>query len=167
MDMTNAPGAQVSRAHEIGIAATAECCSLRTSHQNILLEGADAAMKAALDVLLPLFSEPVLWSQADVPLELPTERRGTLILRDVGALRADDQNRLLRWLEASNQLPQIVSMSATPLFSLVARGAFDEALYYRLNVMLLRAEHTAGPAPYPDHPDDARDTLSWADRQAP
>ena len=39
----------------------------------------------------------------------------------------------------------IVSTTAHPLFPLVARELFDEALYYRLNITLLRLEPTNDP----------------------
>jgi len=52
-------------------------------------------------------------------------------------LNAGEQTRLRRWLDESPRA-RILSKASTPLFSQVVRGLFDESLYYRLNVILLR-----------------------------
>ena len=55
----------------------------------------------------------------------------------------------LRWLENSIDQKQVVSTTVQPLFPLVERGLFAEALYYRLNVMLLCVDasgHHGNPA---------------------
>ena len=137
--MTIPAGAEHSCVTDLGFDYTAECRSLQTSQQNVLLEGPEPAMKGFLDVLKPHVMEPVLWDQPGVPRELRAGERGTLILRDVGNLPADAQNQVLRWLDETGLGAeiQIVSTSATPLFPLVERGLFDSKLYYRLNVVLL------------------------------
>ena len=63
-----------------------------------------------------------------------------MILRDVTGLTASDQKRLLAWIGSTGSLTQIVSTTERPMFALVAQGLFDEALYYRLNVILIRVE---------------------------
>ena len=63
---------------------------------------------------------------------------GAFVLRDVAALSASDQARLLEWSDGSRSSAQIVSTTEGPLFALVVRGLFDATLYYRLNIMLLR-----------------------------
>jgi transcriptional regulator of acetoin/glycerol metabolism len=68
-----------------------------------------------------------------MPLELPTHGCGALVLRNVGALDRYEQAALLRWLDGERK--QVVSTTAHPLYPLVARGLFDEALYYRLSVL--------------------------------
>ena len=55
----------------------------------------------------------------------------------VGLLLGADT--LLTWIDASPDV-QIVSTTAYRLFALVARGRFDAALYYRLNVILLNVD---------------------------
>ena len=82
--------------------------------------------------------EPIVWQRSDEPFKRPPRETATLILQDVAALGAADQNRLREWLQEPTQHAQVVSMSATPVFPLVVRGLFDATLYYRLNVMLLR-----------------------------
>ena len=59
------------------------------------------------------------------------------------ALDRHEQAALLRWLDADRK--QVVSTTAQPLFPLVARGLFDKALYYRLNVMLVSIDSTGAP----------------------
>ena len=44
------------------------------------------------------------------------------------------------WSRETGSATRIVSMTARPLFELVAAGVFDAALYYCLNVVLLRVE---------------------------
>jgi hypothetical protein len=137
--MTTPADADPSCVTDLGFDYTAECLSLQTSQQNVLLEGPEPAMKGFLDVLIPHVMAPVLWDQPGVPRELRGDSHGTLILRDVGELSAEAQERVLHWLDdvsLDGQL-QIVSTSATPLFPLVERGSFDSRLYYRLNVVLL------------------------------
>jgi transcriptional regulator of aromatic amino acid metabolism len=68
-----------------------------------------------------------------------------MILRNVGALTTADQARLLVWLQHEGFGAQVVSTTEPPLFALVAKGLFDVALYYRLNVLLLRIAATNRP----------------------
>lgn len=68
---------------------------------------------------------------------LDAEPGGTLVMEDVAALDAGEQTRLRHWLDESPRA-RIVSTASIPLFSQVVRGLFDESLYYRLNVILLR-----------------------------
>jgi hypothetical protein len=84
-----------------------------------------------------------VWHRPPAPLELPSGETRALILRDAAALSGHDQRRLLEWIGGGSRT-QIISTTERPLFALVASGLFDAALYYRLNVMLLRIG-----APYP------------------
>lgn len=54
-----------------------------------------------------------------------------------------EKSELLGWIDDPNARRQVVSTTVDPLFSLVGRGLFDEALYYRLNVILLCVEWDA------------------------
>ena len=69
--------------------------------------------------------------------ETEIEVAGALILEEVSTLTTEDQTRLLAHLDAGPRT-QIVSTSEHSLFTLVVRGLFNAALYYRLNVVLLR-----------------------------
>ena len=45
---------------------------------------------------------------------------------------------MMRWLDDTTGSVQTISLTTMPLFPLVVRGLFAEALYYRLNSVLLR-----------------------------
>ena len=114
-----------------------EWTTLCAKRHNVLLEGSAAATNATLLLLQPHLRQPVAWSQPQTPLQLPSRDAGAFVLRDVAALSASDQARLLEW-GGSRSNTQIVSTTEGSLFALVVRGLFDATLYYRLNVMLLR-----------------------------
>jgi hypothetical protein len=109
-----------------------------THPHSVLLEGAVAATDAALRLIQPHVRQPTAWRQPRAPLDLPNGETRTLVLRDAAALCTADQRRLLAWMDDRGSRTQIISTSERPLFTLVASGLFDAALYYRLNVVLLR-----------------------------
>jgi hypothetical protein len=115
-----------------------ECEILRDHPLNTLIEGPVGATDAVLLLLRPHFREPVASTRPDVPLDLPSGKTHTLILRDAGALSAGDQRRLLAWLGCTGSSTQVVSTAKRSLFELVDNGLFDAALYYRLNVVRLQ-----------------------------
>jgi hypothetical protein len=55
------------------------------------------------------------------------------------------RTRLLGWIDGNGSRMQIISTSKHPLFVAVTRGLFDEALYYRLNVILVRVNSNEPP----------------------
>jgi transcriptional regulator of acetoin/glycerol metabolism len=112
----------------------------RCTHHHMLLEGSEAATQAALRSLHPHLGEPVSWRRPGSPFEVPSGQVGALILEDVGDLDADEQARLLRWLDGTSPCTRIVSTSADSLFARVGRGRFDAELYYRLNIVLLQID---------------------------
>jgi len=124
---------------------------------NVLLEGADTATDAALRSWQRNLAEPIHCHWPQAPLELPGSETRTLILRDAAALSGDDQQRLLEWSGDTGSGTQIISMTTHALFSLVAAGLFDAALYYRLNVILLRVG-----APDPRLPCDGTEDVDRA-----
>ena len=70
---------------------------------------------------------------------------GALVLRNVGALGRHEQAALSRWLDASRTASGRDDRG--PAVSVGrARGLFDEALYYRLNTMLMRIDSTGAAA---------------------
>ena len=129
--------------------STPEWVSLCAERHNVLLEGSDESTENVLLFLAPYLCRPVVWKPPHAPVALPTGGCGALVLQNVGALSRPDQAELLQWLENSTDRKQVVSTTVQPLFSLVERGLFDEALYYRLNVMLLCVDasgHDGNPA---------------------
>jgi len=116
----------------------AELGILRAPPANVLIEGPAAVTDDVLLVLRQHLRDPVVSNLAHAPLELPDGATTPVILKNIAALTADDQARLLVWLQREGFGAQIVSTTERPLFALVAQGLFDAALYYRLNVLLLR-----------------------------
>jgi Sigma-54 interaction domain len=129
---------------------------LRKHPSNLLLEGPAAATDAVLLLLQPHLREPLVSNPPDSPFELPETTTGGLILRDVAALSACEQARLLVWLQGEGFGVQVVSTTERPLFALVAQGLFDAALYYRLNVFLLRVEPASSSGSQEQHAPLAR-----------
>ena len=111
---------------------------------NVLLEGAVTATNAVVRLMEPQFGEPIRWHGAREPLDLSKGQTRTLILTDAAALSGDDQRRLLAWSRETGSGHRIISMTARPLFDLVAAGVFDATLYYHLNVVLLRISSGVG-----------------------
>jgi hypothetical protein len=111
---------------------------LRAPSANVLIEGPYGEIDDMLLVLLQHLREPIVTNLSHTPLQLPDGAATPVILKNVAALTADDQARLLIWLQREGFGAQVVSTSERPLFALVTQGLFDTALYYRLNVLLLR-----------------------------
>jgi len=62
-------------------------------------------------------------------------RAGTIVIRDVDALTSDDQRKLCEWLDARSDRAQLVSTASAPIVPLVDSNLFNDALYYRLNMV--------------------------------
>jgi len=105
---------------------------------NVLLEGPFTVTDGVLRLLQPHLRGPIAWHRSPALLDLPNVEPGALILTDVATLGRDEQRRLLTWLGEAGSHTRIISTSVRPLFETVATGSFDAALYYRLNVLLLR-----------------------------
>ncbi len=103
---------------------------------NLLLIAPDGVVRFVLESLLLDLQEPIVRWRPGERLALPsTEDTGTLVLHDASALSADDQLRLLDWLERAEGRTQVVSTSSTPLLPRVHAGSFIDTLYYRLNTV--------------------------------
>ena len=105
---------------------------------NVLLEGSVPATDAFVRLLLPHVREPIVEHRPPATLNLPAGETGALIVRDAAALSRDDQRRLSAWIGDAGSGAQIITTASCALFPLVEAGVFDAALYYRLNVLLLR-----------------------------
>jgi len=109
-----------------------ELQSVIEGHHNLLLEGPPDWTEAVLGSLIPLLRGPVTWTTSQMLLPAG-ECGGTLVVQDVSALSRNDQARLSDWLHHGGR--QVISTTTRPLFPAVAQSSFDEALYYRLNVI--------------------------------
>jgi hypothetical protein len=109
---------------------------LQASHPNVLVIQKDPHLRTrTLEAVLERTREPVWRCQGDA-LALPHEPVGTLLVPDVSRLSLEEQHQLLAWAE-THRASQIITGSPTPLYPSVASGTFLDALYYRLNVLLL------------------------------
>ena len=107
----------------------------RQAGVNVLVIQRDGAPNL-VEALLPNLDEPVARWRPGQRLVLPSVAgTGTMFLEDVGALAADDQRRLLDWLERASGRTQVVSTARGPLLPRVLSGAFLDVLYYRLNTV--------------------------------
>jgi hypothetical protein len=117
------------------VISRSEWHSVCTERHNALLEGPPHATERLLTLLQPYLCRPAVWKSPASRLELPAGECGALVLENVSGLDRHDQAALLNWL--GTRRTQVISTTMQPLFPSIARGLFDEALYYRLNVMLL------------------------------
>lgn len=82
-------------------------------------------------LLLSLRQPVVTWRPDREPQPLAS---GTVVVPDADALDADQQRRLLEWVDTLGDV-RILSLASKPIYPLVQCGAFLDALYYRLNVL--------------------------------
>jgi hypothetical protein len=72
-----------------------------------------------------------------LPLPRRSSQSAIVVLRDVDALKPEEQLRFLDWLNSASKRIQVVSTASEPLLGRVAARAFDAALYYRLNTVYI------------------------------
>ena len=108
---------------------------------NLLLVGSPGAVRIVMEMLWLELREPILTWRPGQPLDLPAPgRASTLVLHDVNELTADEQRRMLDWLDQTGSRIRVVSTSRTSLWPLLKSRAFDDALYYRLNTVCVDIE---------------------------
>ena len=113
---------------------------LMAARHNILLEGPKAWTDVLLLRLQPHFRPPVSRNGSGVAFQLIAGDVGALILQDVDLLSAAEQARVLAWMHGTTRHTKVISTTVLPLFPLIARGLFDDGLYYRLNEVLLQVD---------------------------
>jgi hypothetical protein len=112
---------------------------------NMLLIGHDVEIERMLASILPQMAPCIaVWGERSTLDRLPQHLR-TVVVRNVGRLTHDDQQRLNDCLDTWSGAVQVVSTTTRSLLARVERGAFIERLYYRLNTVSvdLRTEVTA------------------------
>lgn len=153
--MNGDPDTELLRRCDSALECEPEWDGITRGHHNVLLEGPRDATEAAVLLLMPYLSEPILRRRPGGRFEVGSPCR-TLIVQDVGTLHADEQTSLREWLDGAPGRIQIVSTNRNALFSLVTRGLFDEGLYYRLNAMLLHVCHLLPSSHIEQEPADKR-----------
>jgi len=110
--------------------------SLHTHRSNVLLVGPEAHVARVLPAITRLVTPPIE-SCAAGRLALPTRLVGTLVLRNAHRLSVDEQQELFGWMSAASIDSQVITTATIPLFPLVLRKHFSDALFYRLTEMCL------------------------------
>jgi hypothetical protein len=111
---------------------------LKGRHPNVLVTGPRDVTHAFLKAITPSLKSPIRHLTCRTPLDLPTAS-GTIVLDDVDASSRQEQEGLLRWLDAAQSVEsQTVALTTGPLYPLVRAGRFLDTLYYRLNVVHLQ-----------------------------
>jgi hypothetical protein len=104
-----------------------------------LLIGALEFTEPMLASMQPYLREPVVsWCLRDNP-NVPCRACATLIIRDVEYLDAQQQSRLLSWLDDAHDA-QVVCTSAERIHPRLERDCFSDALYYRLNHLCIKRD---------------------------
>jgi hypothetical protein len=117
------------------LASEIELSIIRRSHLNVLLVGPRDSNERALSELLPACRTPVC--EPNPEFDMPIAAEGTFVLRRIEWLSLHRQRVLHDWLSRECGRIQVVSLASPRLFQLVSTGAFHEALFYRLNVVML------------------------------
>ena len=128
-----------ARGRPIVDAAAAGAPILCAARPNVLVTGPADALEQLLAELMPHLGQPVCeWAPDTLP-QSPADVT-TLVIRGVDALSVEQQRNLSAWLDRSvTARPQVVSTTTVPLLPRIAAGLFLDELYYRLNILVLRA----------------------------
>jgi hypothetical protein len=103
---------------------------------NAVVVGSEDAALGVWTAVWPSLQKPICWSDAG-ELSLPRNSAGTLILQGAHLLNASAQQQVFEWISLDARATRVLATTPLPLFPLVEGGTFLEALYYRLNMLLL------------------------------
>jgi len=102
---------------------------------NVLFTGDSEKTARAFDELSPFLRAPIVrWRPAAGRMLPARDATKTLIVTEPALMSPDEQSLLLQWMRRDG-FAQVITMSAVPLFELVASGGFSDSLYYLLNVV--------------------------------
>jgi hypothetical protein len=102
----------------------------------VLVIGPVAEVEDTVSTILAKWLTPVYYWTPDAPLAA-LGADSTVVIRDVATWCLDLQQAWLTWLNEPSRRPRIIATSSIEVFPLVAQGLFLEALYYRLNTLLV------------------------------
>ena len=108
----------------------------RFTNLNLLIMGTDDAVAAFVTSLWPYFLAPRVVRRRGEQLQLLSTSgpASTILVHDVHTLTRREQDALNRWMNAGNGT-RVVSTSTQSLMPALETGAFNDELYYRLNVL--------------------------------
>ena len=118
----------------------------RLTNFNLLIMGADDVVASFVASLWPYFLAPRVVRRRGEQLQLlPSSRpAGTILVHDVDTLTRQEQDTLHRWMRADNDRTRVVSTTTRSLLPVLETGAFNDDLYYHLNVLTLDLRFPAG-----------------------
>src|SRR5580765_4919739 len=106
-----------------------------TPRPNLLVLCSGVALQPVVTRLAKLCRPPFAVCQAPGRLQLPEQRVNTLLTYDVAALTLQQQIDLYDWISVRGRDTQLISVTSTPLFSLLETGQFLESLFHRLSAV--------------------------------
>jgi hypothetical protein len=111
----------------------------RMTGANVLLVGPERRVEDVVRAHLPDINAGLVIRCQDTPPRLPpaSSQQGPVVLRDVDFLTHEEQRRVFDWLDSRTDRLQVVSTASAPLRPLIEAGAFNDALYYRLNTVYI------------------------------
>ena len=114
-----------------------DLCVARATRANLLLVGTERQVNKLLRLAVANPSQAAVVRCQNQRLPLPSTAFGaeTIVIRDVDALTSEDQWKLCEWLDSGSDRTQVISTATAPLVPLVDSQLFNDALYYRLNVV--------------------------------
>ena len=109
----------------------------RLTRANLLVVGTERQVARLVSVAVPDSSQAAVVRCQNGRLLLPVASFGarTIVIRDVDALTREDQQKLCDWLDSRSDRAQVISTASVPLVPLVDGQLFNDALYYRLNMV--------------------------------
>jgi Sigma-54 interaction domain len=109
----------------------------RFTELNLLIMGADEVVARFVTSLWPDFLAPRVVRRRGEPLRLlpASAPAGTILVHDLHTLTRPEQDALHRWMNAGNSRTRVVSTTTQSMLPVLETGAFDDDLYYRLNVL--------------------------------
>ena len=118
--------------------ATSDLDLARRTGANLLVVAADDIVTELMTSLWPSLAAPICVRKRDERLRLPPTSLpvATLVVYDADTLTGDEQRALHHWITLNGRT-QVVSTASTSLWPMLQAGAFNDALYYRLNVVLV------------------------------
>jgi hypothetical protein len=111
----------------------------RSTRVNLFVIGADDMVATLVASLWLYLATPVVVRRRGEPLRLLPSWRliGTIVVYDVDTLTREEQRALNEWVCGGKGHRRVISTASQSLLPMVEAGLFDDALYYRLNVVTI------------------------------
>ena len=118
--------------------ATSDVDLARLTRANLFLIGDDDVVVDLVMSLCGSLATLIGVRHRGERLQLSPKSRpiGTIVVYDVDTLTGDEQRALYQWMAGNGRI-QVVSTASKSLQPMLQAGAFNEGLYYRLNVVTL------------------------------